>query len=209
VEEYMPKQTFFNLPEDKRLNLIQAAEKEFSQVPLMKASVANIIKLAGIPRGSFDQYFENIEDLYTYLLDQETEKRKEYFIALLKKHHGDIIETVTEMYEDFLVEMPDEEEHAFLKNGILNITNKDGYFLTDLFDTAKESEYAKEIKLLINKDRLNIKEDKGLLHIMQILMAVVFRNFIEKFLKDLSDDEAISNFRIEMNLLKHGLYKRE
>jgi AcrR family transcriptional regulator len=205
----MPKQTFFNLPEDKRLNLIQAAEKEFSQVPLMKASVANIIKLAGIPRGSFYQYFENIEDLYTYLLDQETEKRKEYFIALLKKHHGDIIETVTEMYEDFLVEMPDEEEHAFLKNGILNITNKDGYFLTDLFDTAKESEYAKEIKLLINKDRLNIKEDKGLLHIMQILMAVVFRNFIEKFLKDLSDDEAISNFRIEMNLLKHGLYKRE
>jgi AcrR family transcriptional regulator len=205
----MPKQTFFNLPEDKRLNLIQAAEKEFSQVPLMKASVANIIKLAGIPRGSFYQYFENIEDLYTYLLDQETEKRKEYFIALLKKHNGDIIETVTEMYEDFLVEMPDEEEHAFLKNGILNITNKDGYFLTDLFDTDKESEYAKEIKLLINKDRLNIKEDKGLLHIMQILMAVVFRNFIEKFLKELSDDEAIDNFRIEMNLLKHGLYKRE
>ena len=205
----MPKQTFFNLPEEKKQNLIAAAEIEFSKVPLMKASVANIIKIAGIPRGSFYQYFENIEDLYMYLLEQETDKKKEEFISLLKKHHGDIIETVTEMYENFLVEMPDEEEHAFLKNGILNFTNRDGYSLTDLFDTANESEYAKEIIYLIDKERLNIKENNELIHIMQIIMAVVFRNFIEKFLKELSDEEAMDNFRIEMNLLKHGLYIQE
>jgi AcrR family transcriptional regulator len=205
----MPKQTFFNLPEEKKQNLIAAAEIEFSKVPLMKASVANIIKTAGIPRGSFYQYFENIEDLYMYLLEQETEKRKEDFISLLKKHHGDIIETVTEMYENFLVEMPDEEERAFLKNGILNFTNKDGYSLTDLFDTANESNYAKDIIHLIDKKRLNINENNELIHIMQIIMAVVFRNFIEKFLKELSDEEAMNNFRIEMNLLKHGLYIRE
>lgn len=203
----MPKQTFFNLPEEKKQNLIAAAEMEFSKVPLMKASVANIIKTAGIPRGSFYQYFENIEDLYMYLLELETEKRKEEFISLLKKHHGDIIETVTEMYENFLVEMPDEEEHAFLKNGILNFTNRDGYSLSNLFDTANESEYAKEIIYLIDKKSLNINENNELIHIMQIIMAVVFRNFIEKFLKELSDEEAMDNFRIEMNLLKHGLYK--
>jgi AcrR family transcriptional regulator len=205
----MPKQTFFNLPEEKKQNLIAAAEIEFSKVPLMKASVANIIKTAGIPRGSFYQYFENIEDLYMYLLEQETEKRKDDFISLLKKHQGDIIETVTEMYENFLVEMPDEEEHAFLKNGILNFTNKDGYSLTDLFDTANESKYAKDIIYLIDKKCLNINENNELIHIMQIIMAVVFRNFIEKFLKELSDEEAMNNFRIEMNLLKHGLYIRE
>ena len=199
----MPKQTFFNLPEEKKQILIAAAEIEFSKVPLMKASVANIIKIAGIPRGSFYQYFENIEDLYMYLLEQETDKKKEEFISLLKKHHGDIIETVTEMYENFLVEMPDEEERAFLKNGILNFTNRDGYSLTDLFDTANESEYAKEITYLIDKKRLNIKENNELIHIMQIIMAVVFRNFIEKFLKELSDEEAMDNFRIEINLLKH------
>ena len=49
----MPKQTFFNLPEEKKQTLIAAAEIEFSKVPLMKASVANIIKIAGIPRGRF------------------------------------------------------------------------------------------------------------------------------------------------------------
>ena len=60
----MPKQTFFNLPEDKRQTLIEAAEKEFSRVPLMKASISNIIKMAGIHRGCFFLYLEDIEDIY-------------------------------------------------------------------------------------------------------------------------------------------------
>jgi AcrR family transcriptional regulator len=71
----MPKRTFFNLSDEKRRSLLKAAEREFSRVPLAKASVSNIIKMAGIPRGSFYQYFENIEDLYYYLVDIETEKR--------------------------------------------------------------------------------------------------------------------------------------
>ena len=55
---------------------------------------------------------------------------------------------------------------------------------------------------LINKQRLNIKEDKELYYILQIITAVVFRNFVEKFSKELTDDEAIHNFTMEMNLLK-------
>lgn len=208
-EESMPKQTFFNLPEDKRQTLIEAAEKEFSRVPLMKASISNIIKMAGIPRGSFYQYFENIEDLYFYLLNKATKKRKEFFISLLKKHNGDIIDAAKDMYYRFLVELPDEEEHTFLKNAVLNITHKTEYSLTDTFRTDNENEFLKETSKLINKERLNIKEDKELFHIVQILAAVAFRNFVEKFSKELSDDEAIHNFTIEMNLLKRGLYKQE
>ncbi|WP_428911515.1 TetR/AcrR family transcriptional regulator [Niallia sp. Krafla_26] len=202
----MPKQTFFNLPEEKRQHLIDVAQKEFSQVPLMKASVANIIKMAGIPRGSFYQYFENLEDLYNYLLDQETQKRKEDFISLLMKHNGDIIETVTVMYHHFLIELPDEEEHTFLKNAILNVSNKDGFSFTDMFDLGKGKDHVKEIIHLIDRDRLNIQEDAELFHILQIITAVVFRNFIEKLLKELSDQEAIDNFTIEMNILKRGIY---
>lgn len=205
----MPKQTFFNLPDGKRHTLIEAAQKEFSQVPLMKASVANIIKMAGIPRGSFYQYFENLEDLYSYLLEEETQKRKDDFISLLKENKGDIIETVTVMYHHFLVEMPDEEEQTFLTNALLNVTNKDGFSLTDVFDLGKGKEHIKEVIKLIDRDRLNITEDRELIHIMQIITAVLFRNFIEKLLKELSDEEAIKNFTIEMNILKRGIYISE
>ena len=65
----MPTGTFFNLPEEKRERLIQGAMKEFVHVPLYKASVSNIIINAKISRGSFYQYFEDINDLYYYLVE--------------------------------------------------------------------------------------------------------------------------------------------
>lgn len=49
----MPTNTFFHLPEEKQQRLLDAAQIEFSRHSLQEASIANIVKLAGIPRGSF------------------------------------------------------------------------------------------------------------------------------------------------------------
>ena len=51
----MPTKTFMNLSKEKRLRILKAAKKEFSRVPLDKAIIANIVKDAKIPRGSFYQ----------------------------------------------------------------------------------------------------------------------------------------------------------
>ena len=66
----MAKQTFLNLPEEKKNNIINALKKEFSRVPLKDALVSNIIIDAKIPRGSFYQYFDNIEDAYYYIIEE-------------------------------------------------------------------------------------------------------------------------------------------
>ncbi|RLL42708.1 TetR/AcrR family transcriptional regulator [Oceanobacillus piezotolerans] len=204
----MPKQTFFNLPEHKRNTLIEAAGKEFSRVPLAEASISNIIKEAHIPRGSFYQYFENKEDLYLYLLKEEAKGRNSLFISMLKKHNGDIILAMTAVYRDFLEKMPDDQERDFFKNALLNVTHKlENVFMT-IFE-GNNSESMNQISQLINTEKLNIKDDKEIHHIIQIITAVAFRNFVEKFSKELSDETAIEHFVIEMNLLKQGLYKRE
>lgn len=65
----MPTQTF-SICLKKTKRLIEAARIEFSRVPLKEASIANIVKLADIPRGSFYQYFEDKEDLYFITLRQ-------------------------------------------------------------------------------------------------------------------------------------------
>ncbi len=64
----MPTNTFFHLPEEKQQRLLDAAQIEFSRHSLQEASIANIVKLAEIPRGSFYQYFENKEDFIFLLL---------------------------------------------------------------------------------------------------------------------------------------------
>ena len=64
----MPKQTFYNLPPSKRESIFNAAILEFSQVLFSEASINRIIKTADIPRGSFYQYFDDKEDLFSFVI---------------------------------------------------------------------------------------------------------------------------------------------
>lgn len=204
----MPKRTFFNLSDEKRRSLLKAAEREFSRVPLAKASVSNIIKMAGIPRGSFYQYFENIEDLYYYLVDIETEKRKILFIKFLKKHNGDIIQAATDLYKNFLEELPDENERNFFKLAMLNVTHRVETSFTKFFNGQMNLKSDNEIIKLVDKELLNITNENEIFHCINIVTSVALCNFIEKFTKKLSDEEALKNFYIDIKLLKYGLYKR-
>ena len=63
----MPSQTFFNLPKEKQDRIMAAAREEFFTHSFDEASINRLIKAAGIPRGSFYQYFADKEDVYFYL----------------------------------------------------------------------------------------------------------------------------------------------
>ena len=76
---YMPKQTFLNLPEEKRETIINAAVEEFAQYGLENASTNRIVKNSGIAKGSFYQYFEDKEDVFMYLLSVIEHKELEFF----------------------------------------------------------------------------------------------------------------------------------
>jgi AcrR family transcriptional regulator len=74
----MPKETFFNLPTEKRQRIIDLALAEFAEKDYDTASISRIVAQAGIAKGSFYQYFENKEDLYTYLLTLGSEAKAQF-----------------------------------------------------------------------------------------------------------------------------------
>lgn len=203
----MPKATFFNLPEEKRQLLIRALETEFSRVPVFEASIANIVKMANISRGSFYQYFEDKEDAYFYVLQEQANKRNNEFLKQLEKQEGNLFDAITAFYYDLLVELPDEEEYNFFRNALLNVTHQIETIFNNIIVSNIEQEGIVEITRRINMDILNVESEKELKHVIQIISAVAFRNFVEKFTKELSDEEAIENFKIDMKLLKKGLAK--
>lgn len=203
----MPKQTFFNLSEQKRKKLLESAEMEFTRAPLFEASIANIIKTAGISRGSFYQYFQDKEDLYFYLLEDKLKKGKIYFSGLLAKHHGDLIEALIELQNYFLLALSDEEEKQFLKNALLYTTHRVESSFTSIWDTYLDNQEFKKVGELINREYLNSTAEKELLHIFKMVSALAFNNLIEKTVKGLSDEEAMDSFKLSMSLLKQGIYK--
>jgi len=74
----MPKQTFLNLPDDKREQIVQIAIDEFAENDYDSVSISRIVARAGIAKGSFYQYFDGKEDLYGYLIGLLAEAKNQY-----------------------------------------------------------------------------------------------------------------------------------
>lgn len=198
----LPKITFFNLPEEKKQSLMHAIKQEFSRVPFYEASITNIIKTARIPRGSFYQYFEDKEDAFFFLLNELTKENKKNFIYLLKKNSGDLFET---MMEFFYLIIKEKDHFHFLKNMFLNMTYKIENTFARSFRGQERNESYKELSAVLDKAKLNVSDEKELASAMQIILAVTFRHFVKKFAQDLSIEESMEQYRLEMNLLKKGL----
>ncbi|MFJ5718041.1 TetR/AcrR family transcriptional regulator [Neobacillus sp. NPDC093127] len=205
----MPKQTFLHLPKDKQDTLIQAAKKEFSRVPLHEASIANIIKDAGIPRGSFYQYFEDKEDLYYYLINQLSQKNNDRFIAVLKEKNGDIFEAFFDSFQFMTQNHRNQEHKNFFKNAFLNMNYKmENTLANNIYEENQKNQYLTMISLM-NTKNLNINDERELHSILKIIMAVTFQNLVQKFVRDLSDEEALKSYVEQMEMLKRGIYKEE
>lgn len=78
----MPKEVFFNLTDEKREKIILVLEEEFKAKPFHKVNVKEIVEKAGIARGSFYQYFENLEDAYFTILEKETVDIHDLFMKI-------------------------------------------------------------------------------------------------------------------------------
>jgi len=75
----MPKQTFFNLPDEKRTQIMDAAIEEFAEYGLENSSTNRIVASSGISKGSFYQYFEDKQDVFDHIITMLGEEKMVFF----------------------------------------------------------------------------------------------------------------------------------
>ncbi len=88
----MPKQTFHNLAPPKKTHIIEAMQQVVLQRPIAKITLSDIVRAAGIPRGSVYQYFTGLEDIFSYLLDHSLEQWEDMAMAHLREKTYDFFE---------------------------------------------------------------------------------------------------------------------
>lgn len=200
----MPKQTFFNLKEDKKEKIEKALIKEFSRNSFEKASISNIILEANIPRGSFYQYFEDKEDAIYYIIDKYLEKEKNKIYQYLLRNKGDIFETAVNIYED-MAKITERDENERLFKNILQEVKKNNI---NIFGECKEMLRSKRtIEKMINKEELKIENDDDLQYFLKILNAIVRAISMEVVLKKITFEEGKQRLIREMEILKKGMKK--
>lgn len=95
----MPKDTFLNLPEEKRERIENAAIKEFSEYSFDASSINRIVENSEISKGSFYQYFQDKKDLYKHIIGIIADKKLKYMSPILANpFEQDIFTLIREMY---------------------------------------------------------------------------------------------------------------
>ncbi len=86
----MIKNTFYNLPPEKRAKIIDVTKKEFLKGNKHKITINSVIEKAGISRGSFYQYFDDKLDLVELVTDDMIAKIISFIQDELMLNGGDI-----------------------------------------------------------------------------------------------------------------------
>ena len=95
----MPKDTFFNLPKDKRTLICNVAIAEFAEYSFDQASINRIVAESGIAKGSYYQYFEDKQDLFSYILQLVAEEKASYLAPIMQNPgNHDFFTLLREMY---------------------------------------------------------------------------------------------------------------
>ncbi len=84
-----PKQTFFNLPEDKQQRVLQAAVQEFSEQGYQRASINTMVSRLNIAKGSIYQYFDSKKGLFLFIFNQAISVVRKMLKHVKKESRGE------------------------------------------------------------------------------------------------------------------------
>ncbi|OQY09531.1 MAG: hypothetical protein B6I29_03190 [Marinitoga sp. 4572_148] len=202
----MPTKTFFNLPEEKRNRIINAALEEFSENLFSKVSVNKIVKKSKISKGSFYQYFKNKKDLYKYILDKMFKLKMEYLSKVIKdKNTDDFFELYEAMIEAGLKLTVDYPLYGKIGQ---NLMLEDEKFLAEIMENYS-AQGENLIFPLLKKAQENgeIYEniDLKLVSFLISKSSILLLDYIKTTTKDLNYENIINIINEFIFIIKNGI----
>ena len=191
----MPSSTFFRLPEEKRQRLLDAAWEEFSRVSFADASINQIIKEAGIPRGSFYMYFQDKEDLFRYLLKGYVDQLFMLLEEFLLRNGGDIFQALLDLYD--YVQAKIDNQHLGEIGAMTGIIRcNSGMQKNGLLEMLDAETLLQRLGGAVNPDLLDLRQDRDLGDILECINeeradVSIMLNQLQVIFGDNSEDECM------------------
>ncbi len=203
----MPKDTFFNLPEDKRTLICNAAIGEFAEYSFDQASVNRIVAKSGIAKGSFYQYFENKKDLFLYLVQLIAEEKEKYISPVMRNpDQHDIFTLLREIYLSGIQFAAEHPQYAEISRKILESKGKPIY--AEIMADNLPSAYVFFETLLENAiERGEVRADidiKMFAYLIASMNALVIEYYIE-YLAQKYDGKMMETIDKFLDFLKNGI----
>lgn len=167
----MPSVTFLNLPPEKQEKLLEAATREFSRRPYNEASINQIIKDAGIPRGSFYMYFQDKEDLFRYLMSGYLEQLMMVIEECLVRAGGDIFQALLDLF-DYIQLRGGECQLGEMGAMTAIIGCNHGLQKTSVMGLLDPDTVLDRLSSLVNPELLDLRQERDLRDILTALLVI-------------------------------------
>ena len=199
----MPKKVFNSLEPNKKAALVNAAYNVFSKHPYHLVSINEITKELGITRTAFYYYFYNKEDLYGYLITKEKEEFINNYIYSSKKKIS--LEEIFELLFIYLSKYKGTNKQNFYIDLFYNISFDRQNVLIEKLSRSNNSTYGHFIGFEYYK--VDSKEEEK--EISLILFEMVFHEILHYYESTISYEEALIKLNKKIDLIKHGIVKKE
>lgn len=194
----MPSATFFRLTPEKREKLLQAARQEFARVPYADASINQIIRTAGIPRGSFYMYFQDKGDLFRYLLGEYRQMLNEALICSLERQRGDLFTALLDLFDVLRVHRPAMES-------LVNVMARNTQLRQgEMLNSGDETKLMEGIAARVDRSCLDLRTEEDLQDIFAILMHVSGPAIASAIFEE-DAGPVRERYRAQLEILKRGM----
>lgn len=202
----MPTNTFYNLPESKRNKVIEASVEEFIRAENGDIIVKNIINQAGIPRGSFYQYFETKEDLVDYILKSHMEENENDFCEKIRKVDGDILLLFEKFFYNTITGK--NKKRMVLNRKIMEYVKRmqEGNISNKCIQPPRLLNFEKILES-IDTSKYRIKNSEELAAVFHMIMGIMIKNMVD-FQNDNSEEAAMKDFKRDLDYLRYGIIKK-
>lgn len=201
----MPKETFYNLSEEKRKRILDAAAEEVIRVPASEMSINKIIQKAEISRGSFYQYFEDKHDLIQYMLSDYINILKDGIRESLEVCQGNIFDAALRVVDGVIFLGRDERNQRGMKH-IIGEADKKECSLDFILGLQNEI-----VEILVDgMDRRQLKEEGDAEAVLLArLVFLLLKNAAAECLLDISHaDRVRREFIGQLKMIRQGAERK-
>lgn len=199
---------FKSLKVEKQERIINAAIKEFVQSGFDKASTNEIVKEAGISKGSLFNYFNNKKELYFYLIEHCVQVVEKIY-DLIDLNEPDIFIRLEKLaFEKLEIQRKYPQVFDFL----FSLTQEESDEVRNEIKQKIDSVFDQGIALVYEKiDYSKFRDDIDIQKAIEILTWTM-RGFGEKAINQLSTmeevgEEYLKEWEIYSKMLKDSFYK--
>ena len=201
----MIKNTYYNLPTEKKNRIVQAIKKEVDGKSYDKISINQIVARAEISRGSFYQYFDDKKDILLLLLDGFTENVYHTFQKTLLESNGDIFFACQNVF-DYVLTSYEHENYSVALNSVFLYSNINSVlFLKD--DRCKDN-LMKSIMQNINRQKFLIENDETVNCIMDLLFSAMGKLWFDVFILQKNKENVKFKLSCMFSVIQNGLLRR-